>query len=63
LAENNLYLKPEKCKFNVHEVELLGLIIRPNRMLKSEVAFSIQDWPTPTNVKAVRSFLGFGNFY
>ena len=23
----------------------------------------LQDWPTPTTVKQVRSFLGFGNFY
>ena len=23
----------------------------------------IQDWPTPTTVKQVRGFLGFGNFY
>src|SRR5271156_1526994 len=23
----------------------------------------IQDWPIPTTVKQVRSFLGFGNFY
>ena len=23
----------------------------------------IQDWPTPTTVKQVRAFLGFGNFY
>ena len=23
----------------------------------------IKDWPTPTTVKQVRSFLGFGNFY
>ena len=23
----------------------------------------IKDWPTPTTVKEVRSFLGFGNFY
>jgi RNase H-like domain found in reverse transcriptase len=23
----------------------------------------IADWPAPTNVKGVRSFLGFGNFY
>ena len=23
----------------------------------------IRDWPTPTTVKQVRSFLGFGNFY
>ena len=24
---------------------------------------SIRDWPVPTMVKEVRSFLGFGNFY
>ncbi len=23
----------------------------------------IRDWPTPTTVKQVRSFLGFGNYY
>jgi hypothetical protein len=23
----------------------------------------IQDWPTPTTVKQVKAFLGFGNFY
>ena len=23
----------------------------------------IQDWPTPSTIKQVRSFLGFGNFY
>jgi len=23
----------------------------------------IKDWPSPTTVKQVRSFLGFGNFY
>ena len=23
----------------------------------------IREWPTPTTVKQIRSFLGFGNFY
>jgi len=27
LAENNLYVKPEKCKWKVREVGLLGVVI------------------------------------
>jgi len=29
LAENNLYVKPEKSKWKVKEVEFLGVVIRP----------------------------------
>ena len=30
LEKHNLYVKPEKCKWKVREVELLGVIIGPN---------------------------------
>ena len=30
LADNNLYLKPQKCQFEVTEVEYLGVIIHEN---------------------------------
>ena len=64
LKENNLYLKAEKCKFAVQEVEFLGLIIRPDEISMDPTKLAgIRDWPAPTSVKAVRSFLGFGNFY
>jgi Reverse transcriptase (RNA-dependent DNA polymerase) len=64
LREHDLYLKPEKCKFNIQEVEFLGLIVRPNHLSMDPTKLTgIKDWPTPTNVKRVRSFLGFGNFY
>jgi len=29
LEENNLFVKPEKCKWKVREVEFLGVIISP----------------------------------
>src|SRR5258708_5221651 len=59
-----LFLKPEKCKFEQKEVEYLELVI-----LKDHVAMDptkvrrVTEWPTPTKVKEVQSFLGFVNFY
>jgi hypothetical protein len=46
------------------EVEYLGLIISENKITMDLTKLAgICDWPAPTNVKGVRSFLGFGNFY
>ena len=64
LRDHDLFLKPEKCFFDVAEVEFLGLIIRPGIVAMDPTKLQgIQEWPTPTTVKGVRSFLGFGNFY
>ena len=64
LQENDLYLKPEKCTFEVTETEYLGLIICPDVVAMDPAKLkTILDWPAPTSVKGVRSFLGFGNFY
>ena len=32
LAENNLYIKPEKYKWKVKEVGFLGVVIKPERI-------------------------------
>lgn len=62
--EHDLYLKPEKCLFDVSEVEFLRMIIHPGQFAMDPVKLQgIADWPTPTMVKQVRGFLGFGNFY
>ena len=39
LEENNLFVKPEKCKWKVGEVELLGVVIGPKgvKMQKEKV--------------------------
>ncbi|EEB89023.1 hypothetical protein MPER_12935 [Moniliophthora perniciosa FA553] len=64
LADRDLFLKPEKCEFDVTEVNFLGMIIRPGHIAMDPIKVAgIQDWEPPKNVKGVRSFLGFGNFY
>lgn len=64
LREHDLFLKPEKCRFNQSEVEYLGLIVGEGRveMDKGKVS-AVLDWPTPKKVKDIQAFLGFANFY
>ena len=64
LQDNDLYLKPDKCTFWTTKVEYLGLIIQENLISMDPVKLNgIKDWPTPTTVEQVRSFLGFENYY
>ena len=64
LRDNNLCLKPSKCKFEQERVDYLGMIITHNHIEMDPVKLSgIRDWPTPTKVKHVQQFLGFANFY
>jgi hypothetical protein len=64
LQDNDLYLNLDKCVFEAKEVEYLGMIIRENEIAMDPTKLAgIEDWSTPTTVKQVRSFLGFGNFY
>jgi hypothetical protein len=64
LRENDLFLKLEKCKFDVPQIEFLGMIISHNQVDMDPVKVQrVLDWPTLETVKQVRGFLGFGNFY
>ena len=36
LEENDLYVKPERCKWKVREVEILGVVIEPNGIKMEE---------------------------
>ena len=62
--ENDFYLKLEKCRFNVQEVDFLGMIIKPGKIMMDPAKVKgIANWPTPNSVKDIRSFLGFCNYY
>ncbi|SJL18393.1 uncharacterized protein ARMOST_21981 [Armillaria ostoyae] len=64
LRENKLFLKAEKCEFEVLETEYLGVIISEDQVRMDPVKLAgIAEWPTPTKKKELQSFLGFTNFY
>ena len=54
LAENNLYVKLEKCKWKVKKVEFLGVIIGPEEIkIEEEKVKDVLNWLTPKCVKDV----------
>jgi len=64
LRKEDLFLKPEKCEFEKTSIDYLGYVISPEHIAMDPKKLSgIVDWPIPRNVRQVRSFLGFGNFY
>ncbi len=64
LHENKLFLKAEKCEFEVLETEYLGVIISENSVRMDPVKITgIAEWPTPTKKRELQLFLGFTNFY
>ena len=64
LAENNLYVKPEKCKWKVKEVGFLKVIIGLEGIkMEKEKIKRVLDWLTPKGIKDVQKFLGLANYY
>jgi len=64
LEENDLYVKPKKCKWKIKEVEFLGVVIGLERMKMEEGKVKgVTEWPAPKCVKDVQKFLGLANYY
>ena len=64
LEENNLYVKPEKCKWKVREVDFLGVVIGSEGIkMEKEKVKGVLEWPTPKCVKDIQKFLGLANYY
>ena len=62
--EENLRLKISKSTFETQEVDFLGYKIKNGQYSPCPVkTVAIKDWPIPTNLKELRSFIGFCNFY
>ena len=48
----------------MRKIGFLGVVIGPNGIeMKKEKVDGILSWPEPKNVKDVRKFLGFTNYY
>ena len=64
LHHAKLKLHPDKCKFAVKDIKFLGHIIsREGVKVDPSKTKSVSEFPTPKNVKQVRSFLGMANYY
>ena len=64
LQEHDLFLKAKKCKFCKQKIEYLGMVIKEGQIFMDPIKLAgIREWPIPSTVKKVQSFLGFGNFY
>jgi len=64
LSQAGLKLKPEKCQFFQRSVCFLGHVISHEGIgTDPEKIKSVVQWPTPTCVADVRSFLGLASYY
>ena len=64
LEEHDLFLKLEKCTFEVPEIEYLGLVIGGGRVRMDRVKVQgVNGWQRPQNLKELQGWMGFINFY
>jgi len=64
IAENDLFVKPEKCVWKIREIGFLEGVIEPDRMkIEKEKVQRVVDWPVPKDMKNVQKFLELANHY
>jgi len=64
LEKKDLYVKLEKCKWKIREMEFLGVVIGPDGIkMEVEKVKGVLEWPTLKCVKDVQKFLGLANYY
>ena len=64
LQNHQLYAKASKWEIAYKSIELFGQQVTPTGMSPSEAKIrAVEEWDTPQDVKDVRSFLGFANYY
>ena len=63
LAENYLYVKSEKYKWKVREVEFLRVMIGPEEIkMEKEKVKEVLDWLTLKRVKVIQKFSELANY-
>ena len=64
LAEAGLKLRPDKCHFARHNVHYLGHVIDKTGISPDAAKIkAVSEYPTPTNLKDLRAFLGLSGYY
>lgn len=64
LAKDQWHIKLSKCRFAQNEISYLGHTVSSQGIaIDNSKVEAILSWPTPTNVRELRSFLGLAGFY
>ena len=64
LREHHIHTKFSKCYFYKPQIQYLGhIIFEIGVAVDTEKIKAIKDWPTPTSVTDIRSFLGLARYY
>lgn len=64
LRKNQLYANTKKCSFFKESVSFLGHVVSADGIsMEQDKVKAIRDWPAPTNITGVRSFLGLAGYY
>ncbi|XP_052197315.1 uncharacterized protein LOC127804486 [Diospyros lotus] len=64
LRDKHLFAKFSKCEFCLHQIGLLGHIVSGDGIVVDpEKIRVVVDWPRPTIVTKIRSFLGLAGYY
>ncbi|OIT01913.1 putative mitochondrial protein [Nicotiana attenuata] len=63
VVRHQLYAKPSKCAFGVHEVEYLRHFISAKEVATDPIKISaVKQWPVPTTVKQLKGFLRLAGY-
>lgn len=64
IQDYGLKLSPKKCSFFMKQVKYIGHIVSEQGVQADpDKIDKVKNWPTPTNLDQVRSFLGFVGYY
>ena len=64
IREAGLRLKPKKCNFAQESVEYLGHVVSAAGIRTNPTKLrAVKEYPTPSNVKSLQSFLGLASYY